>query len=52
VLSCDDVPARPVEAVGVDVGAVRFAGTSDGSLAPLRSILVAKAEEAGWHGSP
>jgi putative transposase len=34
VLSCDDVPARPLEAtgraVGVDVGIVSFATTSDG----------------------
>ena len=38
VLSCDDVPARPLEptraAVGVDVGIASFATTSDGQRLP------------------
>jgi putative transposase len=38
VLSCDDVPARPLAStgrqVGVDVGVARFATTSDGEVIP------------------
>ena len=43
VLSCDDVPARPLQAAGrqagVDVGVARFATTSDGEIIPSPEFL-------------
>jgi putative transposase len=46
VLSCDDVPTRPLEptqaAVGIDVGIASFATTSDGRQVPNPSYLVLK----------
>ena len=43
VLSCEDVPARPLQAtgrqVGVDVGVARFATTSDGEIIPNPKFL-------------
>jgi putative transposase len=49
VLSCDDIPARPLPAtgrlVGVDVGMARFATTSDGEIIPNPKFLRTSAEE-------
>ena len=49
VLSCDDVPARPLPAtgrqVGVDVGVVRFATTSDGEVIPSPRFARKSADE-------
>ena len=49
VLSCDDVPARPLPAtgrqVGVDVGVARFATTSDGEIIPNPEFLRTCAKE-------
>jgi putative transposase len=49
VLSCDDVPARPLPAtgrlVGVDVGVARFATTSDGEVIPNPKFLRTCARE-------
>ncbi len=51
VLSCDDVPTRPLDptgrAIGVDVGVARFATTSDGEIiANPRFVRVAADELA------
>ena len=49
VLSCEDVPARPLQAtgrqVGVDVGVARFATTSDGEIIPNPTFLRTCAKE-------
>ena len=49
VLSCEDVPARPLQAtgrqVGVDVGVARFATTSDGEIIPNPKFLRTCAKE-------
>jgi putative transposase len=49
VLSCDDVPARPLPAtgrqVGVDVGVARFATTSDGEVIPSPRFARESADE-------
>ena len=49
VLSCEDVPARPLQAtgrqVGVDVGVARFATTSDGEIIPNPKFLRTCARE-------
>jgi putative transposase len=49
VLSCEDVPARPLPAagrqVGVDVGVARFATTSDGQIIPSPKVLRTCARE-------
>lgn len=49
VLSCDDVPAKPLPAtgreIGLDVGAARFATTDDGEIVPNPRFLRASADE-------
>ena len=49
VLSCDDVPARPLPATGrqagLDVGVARFAATSDGEIIPSPKFLRTCAKE-------
>ncbi|HEU5416696.1 MAG TPA: transposase [Streptosporangiaceae bacterium] len=43
VLSCDDVPIRPLPAtgreIGLDVGVARFATTSDGQIGSVRNLV-------------
>lgn len=49
VLSCDDVPARPLlptgRQIGADVGVARFATTSDGEIIPNPKYLRTSAKE-------